>query len=580
MRISVWAPIANTVQLLIEGRQAAMSMDPAGWWSADVPTAGPNADYQFVVDGGQPKPDPRSLWQPEGVHGRSRTVDHAAFQWHDAGWHAPPLGSAVIYELHVGTFTPGGTFEAAIERLDHLVDLGVTHVELMPVNEFPGSRGWGYDGVDLYAPHHVYGGPDGLKRLVDACHARRLAVLLDVVYNHLGPSGNYLGEFGPYFTDRYGTPWGPAVNLDDAGSDEVRRFLCDNALMWIRDYHFDGLRIDAVHAIVDTSAVHFLEQLATEVAELEARTGRHLVLIAESDLNDPRVIRTPEVGGYGLDAQWSDDFHHALHCVLTGERQGYYADFGSLADLAAAMERAFVYDGRYSAHRKRRHGRSARGLSGHRFVASLQNHDQVGNRAKGERIGQLAGVRRQKIGAALLMTSPFTPLLFQGEEWGASNPFMYFTDHTEPDLGQAVTEGRRREFKAFGWDPDTIPDPQASETFQRSKLNWDELKTVPHGDLLDWYRTLIRIRRTTPALLDGCLDRVRTRFDEAARWLVVQRSDILTACNLDGREQYIPLETGVPWDILAASDAAVSVTSDCVHLPPESAAILRWEEPR
>ena len=450
-----------------------------GWWTAEAVSAAPGTDYAFRLDGGPPLPDPRSVWQPQGVHGPSRVLDHGAFPWTDGRWQQGPLPSAVLYELHVGTFTPEGTFEAAIARLDHLVDLGITHVELMPVAEFPGSRGWGYDGVDLYAPHHAYGGPEGLKRLVNACHAKGFAVLLDVVYNHLGPAGNYLERFGPYFTARHQTPWGPAVNLDGPGSDEVRRFFCDNALMWLRDYHLDGLRLDAVHALVDTSAVSFLEQLAAEVHALEAHLGRHLVLIAESDLNDPRVVRPPELGGYGLGAQWSDDFHHALHTVLTGERDGYYADFGSLADLAKALTGTFVYDGRYSHFRGRRHGRPTAGLTGDHFLGYLQNHDQIGNRAQGERSSHLPNSGRLKIAAALVLTSPFIPLLFQGEEWGASTPFQYFTDHDDPELGRAVREGRRVEFAGFGWAPEAIPDPQDPATFARSKLDWQERARSP-----------------------------------------------------------------------------------------------------
>jgi maltooligosyltrehalose trehalohydrolase len=425
--LSVWAPGKNTVEVEARGRRYAMTPRENGWWLAELPLDG-TFDYAFVVDGGEPLPDPRSRWQPSGIHGLSRMVDHGVFHWTDQRWQAPPLAAAVIYELHIGTFTPAGTFGAAIDKLDHLAELGVTHVELMPVAEFSGSRGWGYDGVDLFAPHHAYGGPEKLKRLIDACHARGLAVILDVVYNHLGPAGNYLSRFGPYFTDRYATPWGQAVNFDDAGSDQVRRFVCDNALMWLRDYHFDALRIDAVHAIYDSSALHILEQLAAEVAALAAQSARHLALIAESDLNDPRIVRPRAVGGYGIDAQWSDDFHHALHTVLTGERSGYYADFGTLADLAKALERAFVYDGRYSRFRRRAHGRSREGLSGHNFLGYLQNHDQVGNRARGERSSDLMSVGRLKIAAALVMTAPFIPLLFQGEEWGASAPFLYFTD--------------------------------------------------------------------------------------------------------------------------------------------------------
>jgi maltooligosyltrehalose trehalohydrolase len=544
-----------------------------GWWSVDAPDVGPGTDYAFALDGGPPLPDPRSPWQPHGIHRCSRLLDHGAFRWTDAGWQAPPLAAGLIYELHVGTFTPGGTFEGAIERLEHLRDLGVTHVELMPVAEFSGTRGWGYDGVDLWAPHHAYGGPEGLKRLVDACHARGLAVILDVVYNHLGPAGNYLARFGPYFTDRYRTPWGDAVNLDGPGSDEVRRFFCDNALMWLRDYHLDGLRIDAVHAIVDTSAVHVLEQLAEEVDALEAALGRHLVLVAESDLNDPRVIRPREAGGYGIDAQWADDFHHALHTVLTGEGDGYYADFGTLGDLAKALEQAFVYDWRYSSFRRRRHGKSPAGLSGHRFVVCLQNHDQIGNRARGDRMSHLAGVERLKIGAALVLTAPFIPLLFQGEEWGASTPFQYFTDHDDPELARAVSEGRRREFAAFGWRPEDVPDPQALETFERSKLDWDEPPREPHASLLDWHRQLIRLRRELAEFGDGRLDRLRVRFDEAARWLVVDRGSVLVACNLGKQAVRIPLGRS-SLRVRLASDGRVALVANGAELGPESVAVL------
>src|SRR5262245_10551081 len=358
----------------MDGRRLPMTRDGRGWWTAVPPAGSDGIEYRFALDGGAPHPDPRSPFQPHGVHGPSRRVDHGAFRWSDGAWRAGPLSSAVIYELHVGTFTPQGTFDAAIERLDHLGRLGITHVELMPVAEFPGTRSWGYDGVDLFAPHHGYGGPDGLKRLVDACHARGLALLLDVVYNHLGPDGNYLASYGPYFSDRYHTPWGDAVNLDGPDSDEVRRFFCDNALMWLRDYHMDGLRIDAVHALFDQSALPFLEQLAEEVAALGAQQGRRLVLIAESDLNDPRIVRSPSVGGYGLDAAWNEDFHHAVHATLTGERTGYYADFGAVTDVATALCEGLVYGGRYSIYRRRIHGRAEKGLDGHAFVGFIQNH--------------------------------------------------------------------------------------------------------------------------------------------------------------------------------------------------------------
>ena len=573
-RFKVWAPAATKVAVEIGDRRYPMTRGDGGWWFAQISLSETDIDYAFVVDGDRPLPDPRSPWQPYGVHGPSRVVDHRVFPWTDRHWQAPPISAAVVYELHIGTFTPAGTFSAAIDKLDYLVQLGVTHVELMPVAEFPGTRGWGYDGVDLYAPHHAYGGPDGLKRLVDACHARGLAVILDVVYNHLGPSGNYLATFGPYFTDRYATPWGQAVNFDGPDSDSVRRFFCDNALMWLRDYRFDALRLDAIHAILDTSAVHILEQLADEVAELEARSGRHLVLIAESDLNDPRVVRPKAVGGYGIQCQWNDDFHHALHTLLTGERNGYYADFGSVADLAKALQGAFIYDGRYSAFRRRRYGRSPDGLSGFSFLGYLQNHDQVGNRATGERSSHLMSHGRLKIAAALVFTAPFIPMLFQGEEWGASTPFLYFTDHDDPELGRAVTEGRRREFAAFGWKPEDIPDPQASASFEASKLDWRERDRPPHGGLLDWHRRLIRLRRQTPTLSNGRLEGVQVTFDEHAKWLVMRRDSVAVLCNFAGVAQAVPTATGPDPQILLASDEACRITQDTAELPAESVAVI------
>ena len=570
----VWAPKANAVEVEVGGKRVPTTRQEGDWWTADIAWAEVGDSYAFVVDGGEPLPDPRSPWQPHGVHGPSCLVDHDAFQWTDKGWEPPPLSSAIIYELHIGTFTPEGTFDAAIQRLDHLVDLGVTHVELMPVNQFPSVRGWGYDGVQLYAPHHAYGGSHGLKRLVDACHSRGLAVILDVVYNHLGPEGNYLPRFGPYLTDRYRTPWGPAVNLDGPYNHEVRRFLIDNALMWLRDYHIDGLRLDAVHAILDTSAVHFLEQLATEVDALEARLGRRLVLIAESDLNDPRIIRSPEIGGFGLDAQWSDDFHHALHAILTTEKTGYYADFGSLGDLASALQHAFVYQGQFSAYRRRHHGRPTTGLSGDHFVVCAQNHDQVGNRAGGERLSHLISADRLKVVAAVLLSSPFIPLLFQGEEWGASTPFQFFTDFQDPALGDAVGEGRRREFAAFGSAPAEVPDPQAQETFLRSKLQWSEISREPHTGLLRWYKELIHLRRTFAIFRDGRLDRVQVDFSPGHQWLVVERLPGILACNFSEQPEKLLLEHGGSFRQLAASRPDIRLEGRVVELPPESAAIF------
>jgi maltooligosyltrehalose trehalohydrolase len=564
-RFEVWAPAATRVEIEVGGRRVPMTAQPGGRHVAVVDDAGPGVAYAYSLDGGEPVPDPRSPSQPEGVFGPSVLVDHDAFPWTDTAWRGIHLPSAVVYELHVGTFTPEGTFEAVIEKLDHLVELGVTAVELLPVNEFSGTRGWGYDGVGLHAPHHHYGGPEGLKLLVDACHHRGLGVILDVVYNHLGPAGNFLGTFGPYFTDRYTTPWGDAVNLDGPGSDEVRAFIIDNAVMWLRDYHVDGLRIDAVHALLDLSAMHLLEEMAIAVEALSSRLGRPLSLIAESDLNDPRVVQRREVGGYGIDAQWSDDFHHALHAVLTGERSGYYCDFGSMAQLATALRQAFVYAGIHSEHRGRRHGRLDPRLPGYRFLGYLQNHDQVGNRAMGERSSMLMSRRRLQVAAALVLTAPFVPLLFQGEEWGASTPFLYFTDHDDPELGAAVSEGRRSEFSSFGWSPDEVPDPQDPATFRRSQLDWSTVD----AELVDWHRRLIGLRRSVPGLLDYRLDTVEVDDDEAARWLVMRRPGVTVACNVGDA----PVDLAAPGHVVLASDD-VQAADGTVHLPPDSVAIL------
>lgn len=566
----VWAPAPESVAVEVGGEVVPMAPVGGGWREADVDWAAAGDDYRFVVDG-DALPDPRSPYQPEGVHGPSRLIDHDAFPWTDGEWRGFHLPSAVVYELHVGTFTEEGTFEAVIPRLDHLVELGVTAVELLPVAEFPGARGWGYDGVDLFAPHHAYGGPNGFKKLVDACHHRGLGVVLDVVYNHLGPAGNYLSRFGPYFTDRYATPWGEALNFDGRGSDEVRRFFVDNALSWLRDYHVDGLRLDAVHAIVDTSAVHLLEQIGLEVEELSAAVGRPLWLIAESDLNDPRVINRREVGGYGMDAQWSDDFHHALHAVLTGEKAGYYADFGGLSQIATALQNGFVEAGDYSPRRGRVHGRPLLpGTPGWRLLGYLQNHDQVGNRAVGERSSHLMSAGRVKVGAALVLTAPFVPMLFQGEEWGASTPFQYFTDHQDPELGRLVSEGRRREFASFGWQPEDVPDPQSPDTFERSRLQWSELDAEPHASFLAWHRSLIALRKSVPALTDGRLDSVVVACDEAAGRLIVTRGPVTVACNLAAVEAAVAA-TG---SLALASDAGVRLEDGTLRLPADSVAVL------
>jgi len=577
---TVWAPRVRKISVKIEDTLHPMNgPDERGWWSVSVQNALPGTDYGFVLDDDPTAyPDPRSAWQPYGVHGASRLYDQQAFAWSDERWQGPVLAAGVIYEMHVGTFTREGTFDAAIDRLEHLAKLGVTHVELMPVAEFPGCHGWGYDGAALFSVAGTYGGPDGLKRFVDACHRQGLAVLLDVVYNHFGPVGNYTGKFGHYLTSRHHTPWGEAVNFEDVGSDEVRRFFCDNALMWMRDYHLDGLRLDAVHEFVDRSAIHFMEQLSSEVEVLSSTLGRRLVLVAESDLNDPRVVTPREAGGYGMDAQWNDDFHHALFTVLhAGDAgKGYYDDFGSVARLAKALTKVFVYDGLYSRYRRRSHGRPVVGLSTHHFVGFIQNHDQVGNRATGDRLEQIVGMERAKVGAAIVLTSPFIPLLFQGEEFAASTPFQYFADHTDPEMAKAVSEGRKREFAAFGWKAEDVPDPEKLETFMQSKLNWDEVGQGKHAEMMDWYRRLIRLRHESPSLNDGDPSHVKVQYDEAGCWLRIERGLVTVMCNLGGEGVEFERPNGAA--LVLASCGGIVEGDRSVIVPPDRVAIFSREQ--
>jgi maltooligosyltrehalose trehalohydrolase len=568
----VWAPSPRRVDLVIADASVPMDRDDRGWWSLTVAEAGPGTRYGFSLDGGPARPDPRSASQPDGVGGMSEVVDHGGFQWTDKRWRGVSLRGAVLYELHVGTFTRSGTFDAVIERIPHLADLGIDAIELLPVAEFSGARGWGYDGVDLFAPHHLYGGPDGLRRLVDACHCHGIGVVLDVVYNHLGPVGNHLGEFGPYFSDRHVTNWGEAVNFDGPGADEVRRFVIDNALMWVRDYQVDGLRLDAAHAIVDGSARHVLEEMAVEVDALAAHVRRPVFIVAESDLNDPRVVRSREAGGLGLDSAWADEWHHALHAALTGERSGYYEDFGALMLLAKALRQAWVYDGMWSEHRRRHHGRSPSGLAGHQFVVFAQNHDQVGNRAAGERTSALMSAGQLRVVAALLLTAPFTPMLFQGEEWGASTPFQYFTDHRDPDVAANVSRGRRDEFAHFGWDPDDVPDPQDVMTFARSTLDWGEIDTPVHAGLLAWHRELVALRRRTPALSDPRLDRVQTEVDEDRCVMTVIRGPVQLFVNLGRTDHCFALSVDHDARILAVSDPRVRPSEANIVVPPDAVA--------
>jgi len=574
-RFDVWAPFAVQMAARVAGADHAMfGPDDQGWWFIDLEAAHPGTDYGFVIDGDTCYPDPRSSWQPNGVNGLSRVYDQAAFQWTDAAFRPTSLSAAIIYELHIGTFTPGGTLDAAIEKLDLLVDLGTTHLELMPVASFAGEFGWGYDGAALFAVHEPYGGPDALKRFVNAAHAKGLAVLLDVVYNHFGPEGNYTGKFGPYLTNSHRTPWGGAVNLEDAWSPQVRRFFCDNALMWMRDFHIDGLRIDAVHALIDRSETHLLEQLARETEALSSVLARPLVLIAESNLNYPRIVTPCNAGGFGINAQWNDDFHHALFAVLDqGPHVGYFADFGKLRHLAKSLEKTFVLDGIYSRYRRRSHGRSAEHLSQHRFLGYIQNHDQVGNPANGNRLEQIVGADRARIASAMVLLAPFVPMLFQGEEWASSSPFQYFADHENPYLARSVSNGRKKEFAGFGWDPKAIPDPADRKTFEGSKLNWNERTHPGHAEMLDWYRWLIRLRRTTHALNNGEPGNTTVSFDEAAGWLCMERGGIKAICNLGMSDYLFPLREGD--QLLLYSRLDPPMRDAALVLAPDTIAVLK-----
>jgi maltooligosyltrehalose trehalohydrolase len=568
MRFSLWAPAAERVDLVLEAAIAPMRPAGDGEWELVVDEVKPGDRYAFSIDGGEHRPDPRAVDQPDGIDAPSAVYDHDAFEWHDAGWSGVDLAHTVLYELHVGTFSEAGTFDGAIEHLPHLVELGVDAIELLPVATGSGQRGWGYDGVHLFAPHPAYGGPDGLKRLVDACHAAGLGMVMDVVYNHFGPAGNHLPEMGPYLTSTHQTVWGDAVNFDGPGSTGVRSFVIDNATMWLRDFHCDGLRLDAVHAITDTSPVHVLAELGDAVDRLASDLDRHLFVVAESDLNDPVFVR-PRPDGYGLDAAWADDWHHALHTVLTGEKDGYYADYGSLGHLAKALEQAWVHDGTWSQHRGQHHGAPPTGLSPDRFVIAAQNHDQVGNRAGGERLSHLVSLGRLRIAAALLLTSPFVPMLFQGEEWGAGTPFLYFSDHADPDLGESVRTGRRQEFAAFGWDPHDLPDPQAPDTFLRSKLDWSELARPVHDELLAWHRALLALRRTHPHLRDPSTP---ARAHHGRGVLTVERGVMLVHANLGDEEVRVAARPGD--GLLLASPDGARVERSAVVLPVDGVVVL------
>ncbi len=546
----VWAPRARSmaVRLSREERVVPMTRSDDELYQVTVPGLGAGTDYGYLIDGERLRPDPVSRCQPQGVHGVSRVVDPASYGWQDASWGGLPIQHYILYELHTGTFTPQGTYAAVRSRLPYLRDLGVTAVELMPVAEFPGERNWGYDGVHLFAPQSSYGSPDDLRALIDTCHREGMAFVLDVVYNHLGPEGNYLREYGPYFSARYSTPWGEALNFDGPGSDRVREYFIQNALYWITEYHVDALRLDAIHGIFDFSALHLLEELTEAVHERGQRLGRPAYVIAESDLNDTRIIRPRNCGGYGLDAQWSDDFHHSVHTVLTGATRGYFADFGRLSDLTKALTNGFVYDGRRSVFRQRRHGNPSRDLPGHQFVVYIQNHDQVANGSGGSRLSTLVSPGGQRVAAVLLLLAPNLPLLFQGQEYGETAPFFYFASHGDASLIEAVRQGRQQEFLSFQFDRD-FPDPQAEQTFVESRLNWSRLDQPEHAALLRLYRDLIRLRQQHVCLHDSDKDRVRVTTGSDDTWMIMERGcprhgQSFCLVNLSPQPQHVPHPLG------------------------------------
>lgn len=571
--LDVWAPRPERVRLQLDGEVLEMTRDDAGWWSPTRPVVlDGEVDYGYLLDDEpEPRPDPRSRRQPDGVHGLSRTYDPTAFAWTDQAWTGRQLAGSVVYELHLGTFTPEGTLEAAIGRLPHLVELGVDLVELLPVNAFNGTHNWGYDGVGWFAVTEAYGGPAAYQAFVDACHAAGLGVVQDVVYNHLGPSGNYLPLFGPYLKDGRNT-WGDLVNLDADGSAEVRRFILDNVAMWCGDLHVDALRLDAVHALSDAGHRHLLEELATDVDAWSAHLRHPITLIAESDLNDPRLVAPREAGGYGLHAQWSDDFHHALHVAVTGETDGYYADFEPLGALAKVLTRGFFHDGTYSSFRGRPHGVpvDTAAMPTWRLVVCAQNHDQIGNRATGDRLSEHLDEGLLACTALLLLTAPFTPMLFQGEEWAASAPFRFFTSHPEPDLGTATAEGRLAEFEQMGWDPAVVPDPQDPATFTSSKLDWTETTEGRHARTLERYRALIALRRSRPELTDPAFTATSCTVEEESRLVLMRRRDTLVAVNLgDG-----PAAVAAEGLLLFGTEGEIELADGVLTLPAHSGAVV------
>lgn len=556
--IRLWAPLAAEVAVMLPAAGQTLALQPGdrGYWELLTDALKPGERYEFLLDGHKERPDPAALAQPDGVHGPSLAIDLEDFVWSDQDWKNPALADYLIYELHTGTFSSEGTFDGILGKLAHLKSLGINAIEIMPVAQFPGERNWGYDGVFPFAVQRSYGGADGLRRLVNACHEQGLAVILDVVYNHFGPEGNYFAEFGPYFTDKHQTPWGNAINFDDQQSEEIRRYFIENVLMWFRDFHLDALRLDAVHAIKDTGEKHILQEMTERMNELIAATGQLHHLIIEFDLNDRQYVEPLEAGGYGIDAQWVDEFHHALRVAAGGERNGYYEDFQGIGHLAKAYRDAYVYDGQYSPHRKKNFGTKTGELTGDKFIVFSQNHDQVGNRMLGERSGQLYGPELQKLMAGAVMVAPYIPMLFMGEEWSAESPFQYFVSHSDPELVAAVRKGRKAEFAAFHAEGEA-PDPQALETFNRSKLDWDEISQSPHRSILAYYQALIAIRKRVPALRSPDRQQSSVAVNEREQTLLLERwngsEQVCCLMNFSADEQTFTLREGHDWRLLLDS---------------------------
>lgn len=590
---TVWAPQKEKMVLhIVEPSQQKIEMqkDDFGYFTAELDNVTAGTRYFYMPDGTENVPDPASFYQPEGVHGPSEVVDHNTHQWCDQQWHGITLEYLIFYELHVGTFTPEGTFEAIIPRLDDIVATGITAIELMPIGQFPGGRNWGYDGVYPYAAQNTYGGPEGLKKLVDACHAKGLSVFLDVVYNHIGPEGNYLGKYGPYFSSKYRIPWGDAVNFDGEWSDGVRNYFCNNAIYWLKNYHLDGLRVDAIHQMYDFGAVHFWELMHATVKEAEQKVGKHFYLIAESDLNNPKVVKHPCVGGYGFDGQWLDDFHHALYVMLYPKGKRRYCDFGKIEQVAKAYTDGFVHSGEYVSFRKKKYGAPSTGIPGYRFVAFIQNHDQIGNTADGARLCTQISHQMMKVGMAALLLAPYLPMLFMGEEYIDNAPFLYFVSHSDKELIEAVKNGRKKEFEGEQWDI-APSDPQDEETFNRCKLTWEKRNSGNHKEMLEWNKALIDLRKKHLALRNFDKNTVRVYIINPQCYVLHRRSDdeqhhILALFNLSGSAaSFILPGFAKSWHLVLASGTLPAGSTTIqplkeIAMQPQSVIVLSNNEPK